>query len=127
MGSRFKSAVISEGVRRSLHGWKSRVKARQNSYKSNNNVRLSSASSMPLIHNMERYDDSGSNRSNTNISSTSSGRRIWRNEGSRRFSLVDFGDKTWADFDSDTDTGSDNSYNEEDDNHTQDVPYARLP
>lgn len=43
MGSRFKKAVVSENIRRSLYGWKRRVKARQSP--SSSRAGLSSPSS----------------------------------------------------------------------------------
>ncbi|KAJ4843309.1 hypothetical protein Tsubulata_030217 [Turnera subulata] len=42
MGSKFKKSVVSENVRKSLHGWQRRVKARQSC--------SSSTSSSPLLH-----------------------------------------------------------------------------
>ncbi|XP_021731942.1 MLO-like protein 4 [Chenopodium quinoa] len=137
MGSRFKRAVISEGVRKSLHGWRKRVRARQQSNSNSNSARLSSSSSMPLIRDMDRYGSS-SNRSSTDIS-TSSGRRSWRNEGSRRWSLMDYGDvgaiftsqqPSYEDrggINCDSDTGSDSSYNEEDYNVRDGARYSRIP
>ncbi|KAL2907129.1 MLO-like protein 4 [Bienertia sinuspersici] len=132
MGSRFKKTVLSEGVRRSLHGWKKRVKARQHS-NSNHARILSPAASMPLIHNLERHG-SRSNRSNsigTTSSITSSGRRLsLGNEGSRRrFSMVEYGSvgvfftpRQSVDMDEErntigygSDTSSDDCYEEEDD------------
>ncbi|KMT09593.1 hypothetical protein BVRB_6g130480 [Beta vulgaris subsp. vulgaris] len=89
MGSKFKKAVIPEGVRKSLHGWKKRVKTRQNN--NPNNVRLTSTTSMPLIRDVGQ-DDFNNNGSNNDIINIGGG-TSWRNGGSRRrLSLVEYGE-----------------------------------
>ncbi|KAK9284697.1 hypothetical protein L1049_023873 [Liquidambar formosana] len=53
MGSRFKRSILSKNVRRSLHGWRRRVKARQSSY-----LRLPSTTSTTSLGSMvDEMDD----------------------------------------------------------------------
>lgn len=134
MGSSFKRTLISEDVRKSLRGWKKRVKARQNSESNsgskNGRRLLKTVTSMPLIHNVVRY----ASRSNRSSSATSTSSRR-RNEGSRRrLSLTDYGDtgvlftpqrsssrsvdggRVGESYDSDT-TSNDNNYEEEEDDY----------
>lgn len=59
MGSRFKKTVVSENVRKSLHGWQRRVKARHNgaSFALLTAPSTSSLSSLDPLDEVERIDN----------------------------------------------------------------------